>query len=163
AEHTSLDRPRPRAPAPTLAPPGSDASYELSPVPHLQTGTDWPALAESYRAKIQRRLADTVLPGLDGAIATSKVMTPQDFRDRLLSVNGAAFAMEPKLFQSAWFRPHNMSEEVPGLYIVGAGTHPGAGLPGVLSSAKIVDDGLLTGAHGSRREVLQQAGASEPA
>jgi phytoene desaturase len=66
-------------------------------------------------------------------------MTPQDFRDRLLSVNGAAFALEPRLFQSAWFRPHNRSEEVRGLYIVGAGTHPGAGLPGVVSSARVID------------------------
>jgi phytoene desaturase len=66
-------------------------------------------------------------------------MTPQGFRDRLLSVNGAAFALEPKLLQSAWFRPHNKSEEVEGLYLVGAGTHPGAGLPGVVSSARILD------------------------
>jgi phytoene dehydrogenase-like protein len=65
--------------------------------------------------------------------------TPQDFRDRLLSVNGAAFSLEPQLFQSAWFRPHNRSEEVEGLYMVGAGTHPGAGVPGVISSAKILD------------------------
>jgi phytoene desaturase len=67
------------------------------------------------------------------------VLTPQDFRDRLLSVNGAAFAFEPRLFQSAWFRPHNLSEEIDRLYFVGAGTHPGAGMPGVLSSAKVVD------------------------
>jgi phytoene desaturase len=68
------------------------------------------------------------------------MLTPQDFRDRLLSVNGAAFALEPQLLQSAWFRPHNLSEEVEGLYLVGAGTHPGAGLPGVISSAKILDE-----------------------
>ena len=67
-------------------------------------------------------------------------MTPVDFRDRLCSVNGAAFSLEPQLFQSAWFRPHNRSEEVAGLYLVGAGTHPGAGLPGVVSSAKILDE-----------------------
>ena len=66
-------------------------------------------------------------------------MTPQDFQDRLLSFQGAAFAMEPILTQSAWFRPHNRSEDVDGLYLVGAGTHPGAGLPGVLCSAKILD------------------------
>ncbi len=66
-------------------------------------------------------------------------MTPQDFQDRLLSFRGAAFGMEPLLTQSAWFRPHNVSEEVDGLYLVGAGTHPGAGLPGVLCSAKILD------------------------
>ena len=72
-------------------------------------------------------------------MVTSRVQTPQDFRDRLLSVQGAAFALEPQLLQSAWFRPHNASEEVGGLYLVGAGTHPGAGLPGVVSSAKILD------------------------
>jgi phytoene desaturase len=66
-------------------------------------------------------------------------MTPLDYRDRLLSVKGAAFGLEPILTQSAWFRPHNRSEELPGLYLVGAGTHPGAGLPGVLSSARILD------------------------
>jgi phytoene desaturase len=67
------------------------------------------------------------------------MITPQDFQDRLLSVNGAAFALEPQLFQSAWFRPHNVSEEVQGLFLVGAGTHPGAGVPGVISSAKVLD------------------------
>jgi phytoene desaturase len=67
------------------------------------------------------------------------MMTPKDFENRLLSQNGAAFALEPQLFQSAWFRPHNKSEEVDGLFLVGAGTHPGAGLPGVVSSARVVD------------------------
>ncbi len=80
-----------------------------------------------------------MLPGLGETIVTSRMMTPQDFRDRLLSVNGAAFALEPRLLQSAWFRPHNFSEEVAGLYLVGAGTHPGAGVPGVVSSAKVLD------------------------
>jgi phytoene desaturase len=79
------------------------------------------------------------MPGLGESIATSHMLTPLDFRDRLLSYNGAAFAMQPQLFQSAWFRPHNVSEEVRGLYLVGAGTHPGAGLPGVVSSARILD------------------------
>ena len=66
-------------------------------------------------------------------------MTPLDFRDRLSSVNGAAFGLEPILSQSAWFRPHNRSEDVEGLFLVGAGTHPGAGLPGVISSARVLD------------------------
>jgi phytoene desaturase len=85
-------------------------------------------------------LEETVLPDLSNQIVTSRLMTPIDFRDRLLSIKGAAFSLEPQLFQSAWFRPHNVSEEVEGLYLVGAGTHPGAGLPGVISSAKIVGD-----------------------
>jgi phytoene desaturase len=80
------------------------------------------------------------MPGLGDSIVTSHMLTPQDFQDRLLSWQGAAFAMEPNLFQSAWFRPHNKSEELDNLYLVGAGTHPGAGLPGVVSSAKIVAD-----------------------
>ena len=81
-----------------------------------------------------------MLPGLGASIVTSRVLTPQDFQDRLLSLKGAAFSLEPQLFQSAWFRPHNLSEELPGLYLVGAGTHPGAGVPGVVSSAKILDE-----------------------
>jgi phytoene desaturase len=66
-------------------------------------------------------------------------MTPLDFESRLLSVHGAGFGLEPILTQSAWFRPHNRSEELDRLFLVGAGTHPGAGLPGVLSSARVLD------------------------
>jgi phytoene desaturase len=139
AEDFSLYLHRPTANDPSLAPPGCDAFYVLSPVPHLQSGTDWSAHAEPYRRAVEKRLEDTLLPGLSGAIVTQRMLTPQDFRDRLLSVNGAAFSLEPKLFQSAWFRPHNLSEEVPGLYLVGAGTHPGAGVPGVVSSARVID------------------------
>ena len=139
ADDFSLYLHRPSASDPSLAPPGCDAFYVLAPVPHLQSGTDWGAQAEPYRAAIERRLSDTVLPGLGDALTVSQCLTPLDFRDRLSSVNGAAFALEPKLFQSAWFRPHNKSEEVRGLYLVGAGTHPGAGLPGVVSSARILD------------------------
>jgi phytoene desaturase len=140
ADDFSLYLHRPTANDPSLAPPGCDAFYVLSPVPHLQSGIDWRAQAEPYRSAIQKRLEETLMPGLGDSIVTSRMMTPQDFRDRLLSVNGAAFALEPQLFQSAWFRPHNLSEEIAGLYLVGAGTHPGAGLPGVVSSAKILDE-----------------------
>ena len=114
---------------PSLAPPGCDAFYVLAPVPHLGSGTDWASEAEPYRARIQKRLEDTVMPGLGESIVTSHMLTPQDFQDRLCSLNGAAFSLEPQLFQSAWFRPHNVSEEVEGLFLVGAGTHPGAGVP----------------------------------
>ncbi len=130
---------RPTANDPSLAPPGCDAFYVLAPVPNLASGTDWATEAEPYRLRIQQRLEETVLPGLGDCIVTSRLLTPQDFRDRLLSVNGAAFSLEPQLFQSAWFRPHNVSEEVEGLFLVGAGTHPGAGVPGVVSSARILD------------------------
>lgn len=130
---------RPTATDPTLAPAGCDAFYALVPVPNLQGQTDWAAAAEPFRRRIQQRLEETLLPDLGDSIVTSRLMTPPDFRDDLLSVHGAAFGLEPRLLQSAWFRPHNLSEEVERLYLVGAGTHPGAGLPGVLSSAKILD------------------------
>jgi phytoene desaturase len=130
---------RPTATDASVAPPGCDAFYVLSPVPHLGGTTDWRAAAEPYRRSIEQFLERTVLPGLSGAVVTSRLMTPLDFRDRLGSVNGAAFGLEPVLLQSAWFRPHNRSEDVAGLYLVGAGTHPGAGIPGVLSSARILD------------------------
>jgi phytoene desaturase len=131
---------RPTATDPSLAPPGCDAFYVLSPVPHLGSGTDWAATAERYRQALEDSLGETVLPGLSQSLATSLVMTPQDFQDRYLSFRGAGFGLEPVLTQSAWFRPHNRSEEVERLYLVGAGTHPGAGLPGVLSSARVLDE-----------------------
>ncbi len=130
---------RPTATDPSLAPDGCDAFYVLAPVPHLDSGIDWSERCEPYRRAIADFLARTVLPELERHVVTSQVMTPQDFRDRLLSERGAAFSLEPVLTQSAWFRPHNRSEEVEGLYLVGAGTHPGAGLPGVLSSARVLD------------------------
>ena len=140
AEDFSLYLHRPTMTDPSLAPEGCDAFYALAPVPHLDSGTDWVTKSESYRKAIEQRLEDTIMPGLSESIITSRIMTPLDFRDRLLSEKGAAFSFEPQLFQSAWFRPHNKSEEAKGLYLVGAGTHPGAGLPGVISSAKIVAD-----------------------
>ena len=130
---------RPTATDPSLAPPGCDAFYVLSPVPNLEGGTDWSEKAESYRSALCDHLGATLLPGLHDQIATSRMLTPQDFQDRLSSFRGAAFGLEPILSQSAWFRPHNRSEEIDRLYLVGAGTHPGAGLPGVLSSARILD------------------------
>ncbi len=139
ADDFSLYLHRPTATDPSLAPPGCDTFYVLSPVPHLASGTDWTTAAEPYRAAIMRELSRTVLPGLGNRIVTSRMMTPLDFRDRLASHQGAAFGMEPLLRQSAWFRPHNRSEDIAGLYLVGAGTHPGAGLPGVLCSAKVLD------------------------
>jgi len=139
ADDFSLYLHRPTATDPSLAPPGNDAFYVLSPVPNLESGTDWRLEAERYRQKIARHLAATVLPGLEDEIVTSLMLTPQDFKDRLGSYRGAAFGLEPVLTQSAWFRPHNRSEEIEDLYLVGAGTHPGAGLPGVVSSARVLD------------------------
>jgi phytoene desaturase len=111
-------------------------------VPHLGGGIDWPAVAEPLRRRIEAELERTVLPGLSRHVVSSRVSTPLDFRDRLLSWQGAAFGLEPRLTQSAWFRPHNRSEDVDGLFMVGAGTHPGAGMPGVLSSAKALESVL---------------------
>lgn len=130
---------RPTATDQSMAPQDCDAFYVLSPVPNLEGDTDWAAMQESYRQRIEERLQDTVLPGLSSHIATQRIMTPVDFQDRLLSFRGAAFGHEPILTQSAWFRPHNRSEDIPGLYLVGAGTHPGAGVPGVIASAAVLD------------------------
>ncbi|MDN2581102.1 phytoene desaturase [Aquibium sp. ELW1220] len=130
---------RPSASDPAVAPAGCDAFYALTPVPNLQGDVDWTVEAERRRAAIERRLEETLMPGLSGRIVTSKVITPVDFRDDYLSAHGAGFGFEPVLTQSAWFRPHNRSETIRDLFLVGAGTHPGAGLPGVLSSARILD------------------------
>jgi phytoene desaturase len=140
ADDFSLYLHRPTATDTSLAPEGCDAFYVLSPVPNLEGDVDWTVEGERYRKRIEAHLEETVLPGLSDSLATSRIMTPLDFRDRLLSWRGAGFGLEPILTQSAWFRPHNRSEEVEGLYLVGAGTHPGAGLPGVLSTARVLDE-----------------------
>jgi phytoene desaturase len=139
ASDFSLYLHRPTATDPSLAPAGCDTFYVLSPVPNLGGSTDWRSQAEPYRRAISAALSESLLPDLEQNIVTSRMLTPLDFRDRLNSYQGAAFGMAPLLTQSAWFRPHNRSEEIDGLYLVGAGTHPGAGLPGVLSSAKVLD------------------------
>jgi phytoene desaturase len=139
ADDFSLYLHRPTATDPGLAPPGRDSFYVLSPVPNLKSGTDWRVEAERYRKSVERYLEKSILPGLSSNITESLTMDPQGFQDRLLSFQGAAFGIEPVLTQSAFFRPHNASEDVERLYLVGAGTHPGAGLPGVLSSARVLD------------------------
>lgn len=140
AEDFSLYLHRPSANDPSVAPDGCDSFYVLSPVPNLAGDADWETTAEQYRLKIAAELEATLLPELSSHIVSSRIATPLDFRDRLLSWQGAAFSLEPNLFQSAWFRPHNKSEELDNLYLCGAGTHPGAGLPGVVCSAKVVAD-----------------------
>jgi phytoene desaturase len=139
AEDFSLYLHRPTATDPALAPDGCDAFYVLSPVPHLDANVDWSKQAETYRKAIAKHLSDTVMPGLEDNLAASMTLTPQHFHDDLFSERGAAFSFEPVLTQSAYFRAHNKSEDVEGLYLVGAGTHPGAGVPGVLSSARVLD------------------------
>ncbi len=154
ADDFSLYLHRPTATDTSLAPQGCDAFYVLSPVPHLQSGTDWEVTADKYRRAIARELGATVLPGLEHEIVTSRMLTPQDFQDRLSSFRGAAFGLEPVLTQSAWFRPHNRSEDVDRLYLVGAGTHPGAGLPGVLSSARVLDSLVPDAQHLARSSLV---------
>jgi phytoene desaturase len=152
ADDFSLYLHRPTATDASLAPDGCDAFYVLSPVPHLQSGTDWSVAAETYRRAIAHELGKTMLPDLDKYVVSSRLLTPQDFQDRLLSFRGAAFGLEPILTQSAWFRPHNKSEDIADLYLVGAGTHPGAGLPGVLSSARVLDSLVPDASHHSRSD-----------
>ena len=151
AEDFSMYLHRPTATDPSLAPEGCDGFYVLSPVPHLDAGVDWAERAEAYRKALSAELSRTMLPGLEENLVTSRVLTPQGFQDEYLSFKGAAFSIEPVLTQSAWFRPHNKSEEVEGLFLVGAGTHPGAGVPGVISSAKILDELVPAGAEFIRR------------
>ena len=139
AEDFSLYLHRPTETDPALAPEGCDTFYVLAPVPHLDAKVDWPAYAETFKERICTRLEATMLPGLRERIVTSRLLTPQYFHVRLNSVKGAAFGYEPRITQSAWFRPHNRSEDIKGLYLVGAGTHPGAGMPAVISSAKVID------------------------
>ena len=138
AKDFSLYLHRPTATDPSLAPPGCDAFYVLSPVPHLGGATDWRAAARPYRDAIVDYLEARYLPGLSQHIVTERYIDPLHFRDTLSSHLGSAFSVQPTLMQSAWMRPHNRSEDIENLYFAGAGTHPGAGLPGVISSGKIV-------------------------
>jgi phytoene desaturase len=148
ADDFSLYLHRPTATDPSLAPPGCDTWYVLSPVPHLGANIDWSREGTAYRDRIMRYLEARYLPELSRHIVTERRIDPRYFRDDLGSYLGNAFAVEPLLRQSAWFRPHNVSEDVPNLYFAGAGTHPGAGLPGVLSSGKIVADMILSATEG---------------
>jgi phytoene desaturase len=122
-----------------LAPPGQEAFYVLSPVPNNLSGIDWREQAGPYEARIMAELERRLLPGLRASIVTSRRLTPDDFEHDLRSVHGSAFGPEPVLTQSAYFRYHNASDDVAGLYFVGAGTHPGGGVPGVLQSARVLD------------------------
>lgn len=131
----------------SLAPEGCESFYVLSPVPHLGADIDWTKAAKPYRDRIMQFLEDNYLPDLQANIIAEHYIDPLHFQNTLNSYLGSAFSVEPILTQSAWFRPHNRSEEFDNLYFVGAGTHPGAGLPGVLSSAKIADDLITNGAN----------------
>jgi phytoene desaturase len=133
---------------PSLAPPGCGSHYVLAPVPHLGNAPiDWEVEGPLYRERIFDYLEARYMPGLRSQLVTSRIFTPVDFRDQLNAHLGSAFSLEPILTQSAWFRPHNRDADLPNLYLVGAGTHPGAGVPGVIGSAKATAGLMLEGVH----------------
>ena len=140
ADDMSLYIHRPAVTDPTVAPEGGDAFYVLSPVPHMghKDEVHWGQEIERYKEKMREVLETKLMPGLSETIVAEEIFTPQTFADRYLSPYGTGFSLEPRILQSAWFRPHNVSEEAKGLYVVGAGTHPGAGLPGVVTSAEVL-------------------------
>ncbi len=139
ADDMSLYVHRPSVTDPSVAPAGGDTFYALSPVPHLgHGGVNWAEEEPKYRAKMAAMLEERLIPGFQKHVTESLVFTPETFRDRYLSPYGAGFSIEPRILQSAWYRPHNVSEELPGLYLTGAGTHPGAGVPGVIGTAEVL-------------------------
>jgi phytoene desaturase len=136
----------PCATDPSLAPPGCSAHYVLAPVPHLGNApVDWSVEGPKLRDRILDYLGERYIPNLREDLVTCRIFTPADFRDELSAHHGSAFSLEPVLTQSAWFRPHNRDAVIPNLYIVGAGTHPGAGVPGVVGSAKATAGLMLEG------------------
>mgnify|MGYP001157600164 FL=1 len=139
SDDLSLYLHRPAATDPSMAPEGCDAFYVLAPVPNKKARVDWKVAGEKIRAQVQAQLEQTLLPGLGDCLESSFFVTPDDFQTRFNTHLGSGFSIAPIFRQSAWFRFHNQSEELKNLYFCGAGTHPGAGVPGVLSSAKIVE------------------------
>ncbi len=139
ADDFSLYLHRPSATDPSFAPEGCDSFYVLCPVPNLQGNIDWSVEGPRLKSRIVAALDATILPGLMDNITAEFAMTPDDFKNDYLSAHGAGFSVAPLFRQSAWFRFHNKAEGIKNLYLVGAGTHPGAGLPGVLCSAKVLD------------------------
>ena len=126
----------PTATDPSMAPEGCESMYVLIPVPNLKASTDWEAVKQDYADKVIDFLEAWGMEELRASMDVCHLFTPEDFATQLNATDGNAFALEPRLTQTAWFRPHNRSEDVDGLYIVGAGTHPGAGVPGVMLSAE---------------------------
>jgi phytoene desaturase len=153
ADDFSLYLHAPHVTDPSLAPPGHGAFYVLAPVPHLGNAPlDWPALASQYGDKILAAL-ELLLPDLRAHVTIRRDFTPADFQAELAAYHGSAFSVAPTLTQSAYFRPHNKDKRIPGLYLVGAGTHPGAGVPGVINGAKATYK-LIAGDFGLARDSL---------
>ena len=156
-EDMSLYVHRPTVTDPSAAPPGDDTFYALSPVPHLgHNAADWSTFADSYKARVAEML-EPLIPGFRDYLAVERVFTPETFQSRYRSPYGAGFSLEPRILQSAWFRPHNVSEELRGLYLCGAGTHPGAGVPGVIGTAEILGQLIPPPKHRAKVTPLQLA------
>ena len=137
AEDFSLYLHHPSASDPDMAPEGCSTFYALSPVPHLgKFPADWNDIGPRYAERILTYLERRLIPGLSANLVTQRIFTPENFRTELAAHHGSAFSLEPLLWQSAWFRTHNRDDVLSNLYFVGAGTHPGAGIPGVVGSAK---------------------------
>ncbi|MBD3407326.1 MAG: phytoene desaturase, partial [Candidatus Lokiarchaeota archaeon] len=127
----------------SLAPAGSEAMYACTPVTNLEGDVDWEEKKDEFRDHILQTLDETVLPGLLDNLAVTSVFTPADYEREFNSYRGSGFQLQPILLQSGSFRPHNRSKDVKGLYLVGAGTHPGAGVPSVIMSADITSQCIL--------------------
>lgn len=139
AEDFSLYLHRPTATDPSFAPKGCDSFYVLSPVPNMAAQIDWEKQGQEYADKVIAALEASIMPGLSQHLKVQFHMTPADFVEQYDTHLGTGFSIAPTLTQSAWFRYHNKAEGFDNLYLVGAGTHPGAGMPGVLCSAKVLD------------------------
>ena len=136
---------------PAMAPPGCESIYVLVPVPNAESEIDWVRESRPMTRRVIAALTAWGLDGLAEAIEVQHVFTPDDFSTEYNATLGNAFGIEPRLTQTAWFRPHNRSEEVRGLYLVGAGTHPGAGVPGVVLSAAATFHAIAEDLWGRRR------------
>ena len=130
---------RPSATDKSMAPEGNDCFYVLVPVPNNQSNINWSIEGDKFKNLVIDKLEQTLLPDLKENIIEDFYLTPDYFEKELNTKYGSGFSIQPKFSQSAYFRFHNKSEVYDGLYFVGAGTHPGAGVPGVLSSAKVLD------------------------
>jgi phytoene desaturase len=131
---------RPSATDSSMAPENHDAFYVLVPVPNNLSGIDWSNEGERFKDLVLKKMDQTVLPGIKKNVVSDFYLTPDYFENELATLHGSGFSIQPKFTQSAYFRFHNKSEIFDNLYFVGAGTHPGAGMPGVLSSAKVLDE-----------------------
>jgi phytoene desaturase len=130
---------RPSATDPNMAPSGQDAFYVLVPVPNNLSNINWSEKGNKFKNLILDKMDKSVLPGIKENVVSDFYLTPDYFEIDLATLYGSGFSIQPKFSQSAYFRFHNQSEIYKNLYFVGAGTHPGAGMPGVLSSAKVLD------------------------